>query len=644
MNRSSLSLLLIGNILLVLCISSLISITPVSGVYISHSAELEINPFVVGTPTEIGQGIGAAFFQDVNNSIHLASTEADLSQYYLYYSVFDSAFQLISREKIFQHGEKLLNPQIRVGSDGSTHIIVGIEEVGHRYLVMDPSEGNGTEWVQTSLSAIPSMNSTIQFELDEWNKPHIGWFSRDINQVVTYFFPKHTFTSWTETNTTFHNTTVMNSTSQSGTERTVEFGQEDFSVDLDLFVLSLGMVLQNSTRAQFVLHTKSIFPANRSNESTHAFSFVSYQHSYTPNEVNSSSVVISNFNSSENYTTDVYEWSNTTYSYLNYSSGEFGDSTVFLNVSSNITLKSPQLHSNSEALLHLAWLQSEAQNPWSCESLTLNSTFGVVTNQSYVSSQFPIIPTFLVSDITPVGQFEALILVNSTGGQIYLMKLKDGVYVENSENGWSLEPISMITGPFYPNFDPSFAISSSAHLILQSSYNPTQVINYFSLHHSPSPYYSAAYNLSASIDFTPLNIPPRFNETIDSGYSSLQISDQRPIQVSMSVLPFYPQNSTCNLTFQLDPSFATLRSDYPANQSVLELTSSPVQFSWVMDANEEYPYETQIAINIFAEGEFVDSVGFAVIIIPGIDFLSLGLYVVALFGFSSLFFYYKKIR
>ncbi|MHA1675354.1 MAG: hypothetical protein ACTSYI_17215 [Promethearchaeota archaeon] len=644
MNRSSQSILLIGNVLLVLCISSLISVTPVSGVYLSHSTELEINPFVIGTPTEIGQGIEATFVQDVNDSIHFVSTEADLSHYYLYYSVFDSEFQLISREKIFQHGDKLLNPQIRVGSDGSTHIIVGVEEVGYYYLFTDPSEGNGTEWFQTYLSATPSLNSGVEFELDEWNKPHIVWFSRDIDQVVTYFYPKYTFTSWTETNTTYHNETLITNTSVDGVERTVEFGQEDFNVDLDLYVMSIGMVLQNSTRAQFVLHTKSLFPANHSNKSTHAFSFVSYQHNYVPDEVNSSSVVISNYTSPENYTTDVYEWSNTTYSYLNYTSGEFGDSTVFLNVSSNITLKSPQLHSGSGELLHLAWLQSEAQNPWSCESLALNTTFGVVSNQSFISSKFPLLPNIFVSDITPVGQFEALILANSTSGQTYLMKLKDGVYVAGSENGWSLEPISMITDLFYPNFDPSFAISSSAHLILQSSYDPFLVINYFSLHNSPSPYYSSAYNLSASIDFTPLNIPPRFNETIDSEYSPLRISDQRPIQVSMSVMPFYPQNSTCNLTFQLDPAFATLRGDSPTNYSVLELTSAPAQFSWVMDVTDDYSYETQIVIDIFAEGDFVDSVGFAVIIIPGIDFLSLGLYVVALFGFSSLFLYYKKIR
>ncbi|TFH31053.1 MAG: hypothetical protein E4G98_00860 [Promethearchaeota archaeon] len=525
MNRSSLSLFLIGNILLVLCMSSLISITPVCGLYLSPSAELDIDPFVVGRPAEIGQGIEIAFDQDTYASLHFVSTEADLFRYYLYYSVFDPAFQRISQEEIFRHGDQLLDPQIRVGSDGSVHVLIGVEDVGYFYLFTDPSEGDGDLWLQTNITVIPSLNSIIQFELDEWNKPHFGWISHDICPAVTYFYPKYTFNSWTETNTTFYNSTLVNSTSHDGVERTVEFGHEEFCVDSNLDLLSIGMVLQNSTRAQFVLHTKSIYPANRSNESTHAFSFVSYQHSYTPNDVNTSSVVIWNFNSTENYTTDVYEWTNITNSYLNYTTGEFSTSTVFLNVSSNVTFQAPQLHSNSEDLLHLAWLQSEAQNPWSCESLTLNTTYGVLTNQSYISSHFPILSTIFVSDITPSGQFEALIVVNSTEGQIYLMKLKDGVHVADSENGWSLEPISMLTGLFYPGIIPSFAISSSARLILHSSYHPSQVANYFSLYHSPSPYYASAYNISAYIDFTPLTIPLRFNETIDSEFSSLRISD-----------------------------------------------------------------------------------------------------------------------
>ncbi|TFH31052.1 MAG: hypothetical protein E4G98_00855 [Promethearchaeota archaeon] len=113
----------------------------------------------------------------------------------------------------------------------------------------------------------------------------------------------------------------------------------------------------------------------------------------------------------------------------------------------------------------------------------------------------------------------------------------------------------------------------------------------------------------------------------------------------MSIFPFYPQNTTCNLTFQLDPSFATLQRDYPVNHSLLGLSSiSPARFTWVMDVDEGYPYESQIVIEIFADGVFVDSIGFSVIILPGIDFLSLGVYIVALFGFSSLFLYYKKIR
>ncbi|MHA1610471.1 MAG: hypothetical protein ACTSYU_00340, partial [Promethearchaeota archaeon] len=624
MNRSSISLLLIGDILLVLCVASLISISPVSGIILSPSAELDINPFIIGNPAEIGQGMESDFDQDANASIHFVSTEADLLQYYLFYSVFDPAFQLISREKIFQHGEKLLNPQIRVGSDGSTHIIVGVEEVGYRYLFKDPSEGNGTEWFQTNISVIPSLNSGVQFELDEWNKPHFGWISHDVNQVITYFYPKFTFTSWTETNTTYHNETLITSTSQDGVEYTVEFGQEDFSVDLDLYVLSIGMVLQNSTLAQFMLHTKTLLPTNRSNESTHAFSFVSYQHEYVSNIANSSSVEIWNFTTPpENFTTDVYDWTNTTYSYLNYSTGEYSSSMVFLNVSSNITLQNPQLNCNSENLLHLAWLQSEVQNPWTCVSLTLNTTYGVLTNQSFNSSQFPFIPTTFVSDITPTGQFEALIMVNSTGGQVYLMKLKDGIYVEGGGNGWNLEPISMISGTFYPNINPSFAISSAGHLILHSSYSPSEVLNHFSLYHSPSPYYVSTYNISASMDFTPIdNIPSRFNETIDSEFSPLWASDQRPIRISISTRPFFPQNTSCNLTFNLDPSFATLQRGNPANHSLMELTSTPAQFEWVLDIDEEYSYETQIVINIFSEGIYVDSVGFAVIIVPGINFLS----------------------
>ncbi|MHA1889080.1 MAG: hypothetical protein ACTSX0_13730, partial [Promethearchaeota archaeon] len=301
----------------------------VRAVSLSKEPLLLVNPVIDTTSSIITHGdeFDTKFLP--NGTIYLLTTTSDYFGSYLTLFRYSPEWVPQTSISVLNRSESLHNPQICIGQDGSFHVVIGIENMGHLYLF---SNNSGSSWFQTLICADSSIQTKIQVQLDELNQPHFAWLNNSNSLVSTleYLYPTYNFILTTQTNTTFYNSTVNSTTISESSEIEHSFRQKQMVFEQDVFPKDFTFVVENLTHTQFMVLSSNFLSGSYSHNSsiqngTH-FSQIdqlNFQIPYSYSNITQSSLETYNFTVDENSTIFVEEWSNTTTFYSNLTEGNF---------------------------------------------------------------------------------------------------------------------------------------------------------------------------------------------------------------------------------------------------------------------------------------------------------------------------------
>lgn len=630
--RKSKQKLFIFSLFLILALQS--TGTAVKASYISNTSSLEVNPFVISHPTVLSTGLQSDFFIDSNNMVHVVTTQTDLIHYSLIYTRYSLAWEKISEEQIFERSSLLFDPQILVGDSGSVHILIGVEDLGYFYLF-----SNNSVWYQQKISTDTPVGTIMHFSLDSLNQPHFTWIDNSTPSTLNYMYPKYTFLNWTESNSTYYNSTLMDTSFQSGSNTTSEFILDQTSFAANINIVNLDMAITPLNHTLFFLQTQSTTTTENSSPSFQSLYFLRYDQHFEASSYNTSDLIEYNLTSPENYTTQVDEWSNHTYSYLNQTEGEFQNPSLFLNGSLNEIFNYPHLLKASDSRYYLSWYQSFSGLPISLNAMQLNTSYGILLNSSFTLPNYPFINTPFRMQFNDFGGLEVVCFVRSSENNPYLLHLR------KTGQTWVQNFVSALPNLHHPSFPFQVDFSGIYQTIFFAKYQPSLAQNQFSVISNPSPRFSLACNISSYFVYNPSAIPNRVNDSIDPAYSSIILSDQKKSTFVVDVSNYYSENQSCDLTFELASPFHEFTKGGAANRSLTLLEAGrTTRLMWEFGIKQTEVYQNLLTLNIYSSDEFMDSFQFQVIIVPGINFLAISLYSIALVAFASSFLYYKKMR
>ncbi|MCF2141100.1 MAG: hypothetical protein K9W44_13660 [Candidatus Lokiarchaeota archaeon] len=630
---------LIFSSFLILSVST--QIQPIVATSMSKEPLLKVNPIVVSFPKVLTTGNQFNLDIGPDGYRYVVSVDYDYFLHYLTLSTYDSEWRLINSQIIFNRSESLSNPKIQIGSHGSIQILVGVENVGYFYLF-----SNHSEWLQTLICPSNLLNINLHFEIDELNQPHIAWLNSTNleNPYLEYMYPAYSFMHQTQINATYFNSTLMNQTVSYESEIKFEFASNRTVFSEGIIPIDFTLSLENYHQTKFLLQTDYTPPQDNSSI-FHRLEMLEYTTLYTRSNFNQSSLIESNFTNSENFTTNVYQWFNTTTFYTNLTAGQFHNFSLLVNTSTAESLQFPHFITDSLNNSHIFWLQKNNLSTWGLNYLKLDSSSNLIQNISFNGEVFQILNSTLVVEkkyafLPGISEiFEGLVIGKSPSNSICL------IYFHLTSTTFAIEPIYTFSSQNSLASANQYKYIPNPKMIVVPKWDLFDYSYHYLLFLQNKSRFANAYNFISQLNYISKSIPSRFNSSINANYSSIVVSDKQTLSLEVGVGNFYLENQTCNLTLKIIGQNIKLSKENPTNQTILSLHNGTMEYlEWNFQFLEEDNFERFIAIDIYSNGQYIGRFGFYVIVIPGINVVNLGFYIIGLIGFSTVFFLYKKIR